>query len=69
MKIQNLGRGLRFAAMVLPLTWFARPAFGQAQRTATASGCTVIPGIVRRRRSARTLSSRTASSLPSSRSL
>ena len=36
MKIQNLGRGLRFAAMVLPLTWFARPAFGQAQRTATA---------------------------------
>lgn len=36
MKIQNIGRVLRFAASVLPLISFARPAFGQGQRTATA---------------------------------
>ena len=36
MKIQNFGRVLRFAALLLPLTAAARPALGQAQRTATA---------------------------------
>jgi hypothetical protein len=36
MKIHNLGRGLRFAAILLPFTVLARPAFGQAQRTASA---------------------------------
>ena len=36
MNIQNFGRVLRFAAILLPLTAFASPAFGQSQRTATA---------------------------------
>lgn len=36
MKIQNFGRVFRFAAMLLPLSMFTRPALGQSPRTATA---------------------------------
>ena len=36
MKVQNIGRVLRFAAVILPLSWLAQPASGQSQRTATA---------------------------------